>query len=254
MLFLVLAAVAFFAASGTVSIAEAADTVTGTNNATFVLSADGSVYTLSQDSHFEAFAVSASSIVFTLKGGSYVVLSSGSKRLLSNSLGIATTCGTDQSVLIISLGASAPSQTVTVTPGGVCPGSNGASAPQGGAPGVPSAVFVSFLTFGAYGQEVQKLQEFLITQGFLAEENAIGFFGPKTQEAVRQFQKTYSIVTAGTPSTTGFGAVGPKTRKELNELYAVSTLSESAKLELIENLKEQILLLQVKLLQLQLKK
>lgn len=38
--------------------------------------------------------------------------------------------------------------------------------------------------------------------------------------AVSLFQTKYNIVTSGTPATTGFGAVGPKTRTFLNKLIS----------------------------------
>src|SRR3989344_3580512 len=44
-------------------------------------------------------------------------------------------------------------------------------------------------------------------------------FGSLTQAAVKKFQAKYNIVSSGTPSTTGYGTVGPKTRAKLNQLF-----------------------------------
>lgn len=46
------------------------------------------------------------------------------------------------------------------------------------------------------------------------------FFGALTEQAVKKFQAKHNIVSFGSPATTGYGAVGPKTRAKLNELYA----------------------------------
>lgn len=44
------------------------------------------------------------------------------------------------------------------------------------------------------------------------------YFGTLTQNAVERFQAKYGIVSSGSPATTGFGHVGPKTRAKLNEV------------------------------------
>ena len=46
--------------------------------------------------------------------------------------------------------------------------------------------------------------------------NPTGYFGTLTQSAVQAFQCTESIVCSGSPDTTGFGAVGPRTRGRMN--------------------------------------
>jgi len=37
---------------------------------------------------------------------------------------------------------------------------------------------------------------------------------------VQRFQKKYGLILSGTPASTGYGAVGPKTRQKLNTLAA----------------------------------
>ena len=68
------------------------------------------------------------------------------------------------------------------------------------------------LSFGSRGSDVIKLQQFLVSQKLLLADSATGFFGKGTQSAVQAFQKKNGIVSSGTPTTTGYGAVGKKTR------------------------------------------
>ena len=78
------------------------------------------------------------------------------------------------------------------------------------------------LSRGTTGTDVTALQQFLIAQGVLSADSATGYFGPLTERGVQSIQKTRNIVTSGTPRTTGFGFVGPKTRS------LISTLCTSA--------------------------
>lgn len=71
------------------------------------------------------------------------------------------------------------------------------------------------LSRGSRGSDVAQLQQFLISQNLLAADSATGFFGALTENAVKQWQSRNGIVFAGTPATTGYGAVGPKTRTAL---------------------------------------
>ena len=45
-----------------------------------------------------------------------------------------------------------------------------------------------------------------------------GYFGPRTQAAVQQFQCAENIICAGTPETTGWGVVGPRTRAAIKNV------------------------------------
>ncbi len=292
-LYFSIAALLLMAHAG-MGFAHAAE-ITGTGDATFILPADGSRYTLVSDSHFDSFVINTNSFVFGLNAGSRVTFSSGDRRILVNSLGVATVCGAGKSSVVLGLASGASAQSVTITPGGVCStGSNASGSSSGGggggggtsgnttsgsvalsgghtasttAPVVKSAsgttsttvvampdIFHALLAIGSRNDEVRLLQDFLIGQGLLAGGNNTGFFGAKTQEAVRQFQKKYGLVASGTPATTGYGLVGKRTRQKLNELYYAGSggLSEVARQELIKNLQQQILLLQVQILQLQL--
>src|SRR3989338_5719950 len=67
------------------------------------------------------------------------------------------------------------------------------------------------LALGSRGAEVTELQTFLTSLGLLASEPT-GYYGVLTQAAVQAYQRQNNIVSSGSPSTTGYGAVGPKTR------------------------------------------
>jgi peptidoglycan hydrolase-like protein with peptidoglycan-binding domain len=69
----------------------------------------------------------------------------------------------------------------------------------------------STLSIGSTGPAVLEVQQVLIAQGLLSPDSATGYFGPLTQAAVRVFQAANDIVASGTPSSTGYGAVGPRT-------------------------------------------
>ena len=68
------------------------------------------------------------------------------------------------------------------------------------------------LARSATGSDVTALQKFLIARGLLTSDSATGFFGALTEAAVQKFQASKTIVSSGTPATTGYGLVGAKTR------------------------------------------
>ena len=72
--------------------------------------------------------------------------------------------------------------------------------------------FTRTLSRGSTGSDVVQLQQYLIAQGNLASGNDTGYFGPLTEAAVQKWQAAHGVVSSGTPDTTGYGAVGPKTR------------------------------------------
>ncbi len=72
-------------------------------------------------------------------------------------------------------------------------------------------------TDASTGGQVTLLQRLLSQDKTIYPEGIIsGYFGKLTQLAVQKWQKKYNIITSGTPSTTGFGWVGPRTRDSLN--------------------------------------
>lgn len=75
------------------------------------------------------------------------------------------------------------------------------------------------LVRGAQGDDVRQLQQSLIGEGDLDSDSATGFFGPKTEKALQKWQAKRGIVATGTPATTGFGSVGPRTRTILANCF-----------------------------------
>ncbi len=104
--------------------------------------------------------------------------------------------------------SSSPSPLPTVSPLPV---------PSGSPPVLSKTVFTQFLKRNSRGAQVSALQTFLKRDSALYPEGLVtGFFGLATERAVQRFQTKYNIITKGTPATTGYGAVGPKTRNQLN--------------------------------------
>jgi peptidoglycan hydrolase-like protein with peptidoglycan-binding domain len=71
------------------------------------------------------------------------------------------------------------------------------------------------LAYGSRGSDVTRLQQLFSTYSIFSSANITGYFGPITRAAVQQWQTTHGIVSSGTPSTTGFGVLAPKTRKAI---------------------------------------
>lgn len=70
------------------------------------------------------------------------------------------------------------------------------------------------LSVGSEGSDVTKLQQYLAQDPTIYPEGQVsGYYGQLTMRAVQRWQTRYNIVTSGTPDTTGYGAVGPLTRK-----------------------------------------
>lgn len=68
---------------------------------------------------------------------------------------------------------------------------------------------------GSQGSDVLALQTFLISQSLLGTTSATAYFGPLTERAVQLWQSMRGIAASGSPATTGYGFVGPKTRAAL---------------------------------------
>jgi len=83
-----------------------------------------------------------------------------------------------------------------------------------------AALFSRSLKLGDTGEDVSTLQRMLAKDPTVYPEGTIsGTFTPITELAVRRFQKLYGIVSSGDASTTGYGAVGPRTQAKLLEVF-----------------------------------
>jgi PKD repeat protein len=72
------------------------------------------------------------------------------------------------------------------------------------------------LNIGSEGSDVTALQKYLASNTSIYPEGLVtGYFGALSQSAVQRWQASRGIVSSGTPSTTGYGVVGPKTREAL---------------------------------------
>ena len=71
------------------------------------------------------------------------------------------------------------------------------------------------LYLGLRGPDVSELQQFLRERGYFTYPTNTGYFGPLTEQAVQEFQKSQEIVSSGDPETTGFGVVGRLTRSTI---------------------------------------
>ncbi len=108
---------------------------------------------------------------------------------------------------------------VSTTPGGGQSSNNGNRPEEGGGFGTsaPSAFgqLVRNLNKGDRGEEVSHLQRCLRVVGDFDFASTTSYFGEKTEAALRRLQAREGIASSGDPSTTGFGALGPKTRQLL---------------------------------------
>lgn len=95
------------------------------------------------------------------------------------------------------------------------------------------AILTKVIKVGASSSEIKILQQFLNSDpdtkiaesGAGAPGKETNYFGLLTTKAIQKFQKKYGIVSSGTPTTTGYGSLGPKTRTKLNELMGASSSS-----------------------------
>ncbi len=71
------------------------------------------------------------------------------------------------------------------------------------------------LWLGVRGSSVASLQQFLRLEGVYTYPSITGYYGMATQRAVQMWQAQNGVVSYGTPSTTGFGLVGPATRSAI---------------------------------------
>jgi hypothetical protein len=78
------------------------------------------------------------------------------------------------------------------------------------------------LSPGSTGEGIRSLQKALNSKGFIVASSGPGsvgletsYFGPATEDALKRFQCRTLSVCSGTPTTTGYGNLGPMTRSLL---------------------------------------
>ena len=96
-----------------------------------------------------------------------------------------------------------------------------------GVVGVQSCVALTQnLSRGMENEEVRALQAFLARDPSVYPEAIVsGFYGRLTELAVQRWQEKHAVVTSGTPSTTGYGVVGPKTRAAMQQSCTGATFN-----------------------------
>jgi peptidoglycan hydrolase-like protein with peptidoglycan-binding domain len=78
----------------------------------------------------------------------------------------------------------------------------------------------NYFQIGSSNSDVIDIQTKLAQDSSIYPEGTIsGYYGSLTEEAVKRFQTKYGIINYGTPNTTGYGVVGPKTRAKINEIF-----------------------------------
>lgn len=97
-----------------------------------------------------------------------------------------------------------------------------------GVPGttIPSAacpLIGRVLRKGDSGDDVTRLQQFLARDPLIYPERLVtGYYGSLTEAAVRRWQTQFNIVSSGSPETTGYGQVGPRTAATMAQRCALT--------------------------------
>lgn len=80
--------------------------------------------------------------------------------------------------------------------------------------------FTQDLGISSTGEEVKNLQLILNELGYYPDAIFSGYFGSLSQAAVQKFQAARGVVSSGSPESTGYGFVGPATRRALNAIIS----------------------------------
>lgn len=87
---------------------------------------------------------------------------------------------------------------------------------------------------GSENDEVRRLQEFLARDSSVYPEGITsGYYGRLTELAVQRWQAKNGVVSSGSPSTTGYGAVGPKTRLAMKRFCSGAEGNEAVSRDLV---------------------
>ena len=122
--------------------------------------------------------------------------------------------GTASAHVTITVGATAPATAASAAPATVNAAPAAGAAPSS-AVATDGYVFTTYLGTGSRGTAVTELQKRLTALGSYSGP-VTGYFGPMTEAGVQNFQRAQGVASSGSPWTTGYGAVGPKTRAALN--------------------------------------
>lgn len=118
----------------------------------------------------------------------------------------------------------------------------GTPGPVVGTPGTPTVTttpnvtcpsITADLSRGSRGSEVESLQRYLTQTGHYTYGEVTGYYGSATEAAVQRFQASQGVVSSGTAASTGYGVVGPKTRKALNASCTGATYNEAIARDLV---------------------
>ena len=75
------------------------------------------------------------------------------------------------------------------------------------------------LVRGSSGADVSLLQQLLAQDSTVYPEALVtGYFGTLTERAVQRWQAQQGIVSSGSPATTGYGLIGPRTRAAMSAI------------------------------------
>lgn len=107
------------------------------------------------------------------------------------------------------------------------PSSTQFSAPTSTVSAIPPAL-TRDLSFGSRGDDVALLQRFLTETGDYTYGEITGYFGSVTETAVKRYQSRLGIVLSGSPATTGYGTVGPRTRASIVASLAATPPDDTA--------------------------
>lgn len=110
---------------------------------------------------------------------------------------------------------------ISITPSLAADSGSPITTPSAGTMGA----ITKMLKRGMTDTQISTLQRLLVAEQVYPEGIISGFFGSLTELAVKRFQAKYGIVTSGTPATTGYGLVGPRTREKLNALHTNVTVT-----------------------------
>jgi len=81
------------------------------------------------------------------------------------------------------------------------------------------------LTIGSENSRVSNLQRFLTQTVDFTHPTITGYFGPVTARAVQKYQCRLNIVCSGSPTTTGYGQMGPSTRAAVSAKRGLATIT-----------------------------